>query len=310
MNADVMNEIYKRKPARDFLRLYPSDRWKEIIPDIFEIGVLNLKNSFGTLKFSKQDLKEVLTDLRNYKEENINEEEDEEENDSRKFNQRNNSQNIKENNDEEYNNDEESEEYNEQQGDIIINNNNQSNNNNNEKKNEEANKTSSKAEVFIPDMNKINRVNYNRPKKYYNSNYDQIREKNIENKRNINYTESKIKYQIMNDKMNMKMKKRKVSNSDSNDNDGSFSFNKNKSGEEKNYNKNYVINFDKKLNPQRPIQIKNNIYQNFDEDENISSKYNEEQIFNNMNNEYKINQGQQLKSYKLKGLNFNNYNKI
>ena len=140
MNADVMNEIYKRKPARDFLRLYPSDRWKEIIPDIFEIGVLNLKNSFGTLKFSKQDLKEVLTDLRNYKEENINEEEDEEENDSRKFNQRNNSQNIKENNDEEYNNDEESEEYNEQQGDIIINNNNQSNNqsnnNNNEKKNE------------------------------------------------------------------------------------------------------------------------------------------------------------------------------
>ena len=74
MNTEVVNEIFKRRPARDFLRLYPSDKWKELIPDIFEIGVLNLKNSFGTLKFAKNQIKDILTDLRNYKqnEEEIN----------------------------------------------------------------------------------------------------------------------------------------------------------------------------------------------------------------------------------------------
>ena len=66
MNIDVVNEIFKRRPARDFLRLYPSEKWKEIIPDVFEIGVLNLKNSFGTLKFTKIDLKNILVELRNY----------------------------------------------------------------------------------------------------------------------------------------------------------------------------------------------------------------------------------------------------
>ena len=28
MNTEVVNEIFKRRPARDFLRLYPSDKWK------------------------------------------------------------------------------------------------------------------------------------------------------------------------------------------------------------------------------------------------------------------------------------------
>ena len=40
--------IFKRRPIREFLKKYPSDKWKEIIPDVLEIGVLNLKNSFNT----------------------------------------------------------------------------------------------------------------------------------------------------------------------------------------------------------------------------------------------------------------------
>ena len=87
------------------------------------------------------------------------------------------------------------------------------------------------------------KVNYNRPKKQYNSTIEEIRERNIENKRNIGYAESRIKYQIMNDKKNHQMRKRKISNEEyNNDNDGNFSFNKNKNQKQKNLNKNYVIN--------------------------------------------------------------------
>ena len=34
--------LYKRKSIRSFLRKYPIENWKIIIPDVFEIGVLNL----------------------------------------------------------------------------------------------------------------------------------------------------------------------------------------------------------------------------------------------------------------------------
>ena len=192
MNAEISNEIFKRRPVRDFLRLYPSDRWKELIPDIFEIGVLNLKNSFGTLKFSKAQIKDILLDLRNYKpnEEEIN------------INNMNNDMNYEEQNnneyEEDYNNNEE-EEYLENEDDNNVNNYNMNNNGNNIKNNQNKEKEDMKermanAEVFIPDENKIGiKVNYNRPKIAYNSTMEEIREKNIENKRNIGYTESKIK---------------------------------------------------------------------------------------------------------------------
>ncbi len=135
-------------------------------------------------------------------------------------------------------------------------------NNNNFSKKEDMKETTANAEVFIPDaQNIIKNVNYNRPKIAYNSTMEEIREKNIENKRNLGYTESKIKYQIMNDKRNHQMKKRRISNDDNNDNDGNFSFNQNKNKREKNMNKNYVINFDKKLNPQRPIEKGKNKYE-------------------------------------------------
>ena len=385
MNADVLNEIFKRRPARDFLRLYPSEKWKEIIPDIFEIGVLNLKNSFNTLKFSKADIKNILEDLRNYnpsqevageeeylteKDNNINRNNAYINNRNNNFNNNNNisindknddedggKESINENNDDEYDDDKDEENNNDNENNFNDNCNDTKVNMKNSKN--EDKKATSSTEVFIPDLKKINNVNYNRPKISYNSTFEEIKEKNIENKRNIGYAESKIKYQIMNDKMNHKaMKKRKISNEDNNENDGSFSFNQNKNNKmhyknenkrEKNTNKNYVINFDKHLNPQKPIEIQkrydlnknnfnninlnnlgnnkmNNMDFNFnsmenDEDDNNYKDYNEENIFNNFNNNNsnnniddsntnQINFGGQLNNFKLEKLNFPKYEYI
>ena len=62
----MIEELLTRIPAQEFLNKYPSDRWKEIIADVIEIGILNLKNSFGTDEFSRSDIKSVLNDLRHY----------------------------------------------------------------------------------------------------------------------------------------------------------------------------------------------------------------------------------------------------
>ena len=324
MNKDVVNEIFKRRPARDFLRLYPSEKWKEIIPDIFEIGVLNLKNSFGTLKFSKNQIKDILIDLRNYKPDNeeINMNIEENNNYNNNINTFNNSQNneedyenIEENNENINAQEEEEEEYFEK------NNDNNKFQNNNQNNNQNIKERTAHAEVFIPDVNNIQRkvVNYNRPKIAYNSTMEEIREKNIENKRNLGYTESKIKYQIMNDKRNHQLKKRKISNDEynyNNDNEGNFSFNQNKNKKkEKNLNKNYVINFDKNLNPQKPIEMqKNNKFEfnhnlnNYDEEnifKSFNNNYNENNSFNNEDNFNNNNQNIQnhLNNYKIIMLN-------
>ena len=141
MNIDVVNEIFKRRPARDFLRLYPSDKWKELIPDIFEIGVLNLKNSFDTLKFTKAQIKDILLDLRNYKPNDNNTEEEYFENDD----------NINDIN----------KEINKEKVNI-----------------KDIKERTANAEVFIPNENNIKiKVNYNRPKIAYNSTMEEIREK-------------------------------------------------------------------------------------------------------------------------------------
>ena len=62
----MIDELLTRIPAQEFLNKYPSDRWKEVIADVIEIGILNLKNSFGTDEFSRSDIKSVLNDLRHY----------------------------------------------------------------------------------------------------------------------------------------------------------------------------------------------------------------------------------------------------
>ena len=62
----MIEELLTRIPAQEFLNKYPSDRWKKVIGDVIEIGILNLKNSFEIDEFSRSDIKSVLNDLRHY----------------------------------------------------------------------------------------------------------------------------------------------------------------------------------------------------------------------------------------------------
>ena len=141
-----INKIFQRRPAREFLSNYPTKLWNQIIPDVFEIGILNLKNSFGTLKFSRQEFENILYELRNYKPEKEEEEnyyEEEEENSS------------------------------------------YTNSNNNEismNSNKSINKTGklvtpARAEVFIPDVKEIERnIPKIHPRRPYYTSIDEIKE--------------------------------------------------------------------------------------------------------------------------------------
>ena len=61
-----MIELFlKRRIIRQFLNSYSEDQWKELIPEIFEIGVLSLQRSFNKILFTKEELKDILEDLRN-----------------------------------------------------------------------------------------------------------------------------------------------------------------------------------------------------------------------------------------------------
>ena len=51
----MLEVLCRRKRIRNFLNLYSSDKWTEIIPYVVEIAILNLKNSFGTLLFDKDE---------------------------------------------------------------------------------------------------------------------------------------------------------------------------------------------------------------------------------------------------------------
>ncbi len=62
----MIEELLTRIPSQEFLNKYPSERWKEVIGDVIEIGILNLKKSFGTDEFSRSDIKSILNDLRHY----------------------------------------------------------------------------------------------------------------------------------------------------------------------------------------------------------------------------------------------------
>ena len=61
-----MIELFlKRRIIRQFLNSYSEDQWKELIPEVFEIAVLSLQRSFNKILFTKDELKDILEDLRN-----------------------------------------------------------------------------------------------------------------------------------------------------------------------------------------------------------------------------------------------------
>ena len=57
--------LYRRKVCRDFLKVYSEELYKDVIPDVFEIGVLSLLNSFNKAIYTKKELNEIILDLKN-----------------------------------------------------------------------------------------------------------------------------------------------------------------------------------------------------------------------------------------------------
>lgn len=60
----MLEKILGRRINRDFLKLYYSERWGEIIPTLCEIAILNLYSSFHTLTFSREDFERILFELK------------------------------------------------------------------------------------------------------------------------------------------------------------------------------------------------------------------------------------------------------
>ncbi|MCQ2819441.1 MAG: hypothetical protein MJ252_19435 [archaeon] len=60
----MLEKILGRRINRTFLKLYNSERWSEIVPTLCEIAVLNLYTSFKTLTFSRGDFEKILMELK------------------------------------------------------------------------------------------------------------------------------------------------------------------------------------------------------------------------------------------------------
>lgn len=61
----MIDAILRRKIPREFLKTYSEELWKDVVPDVFEIGVLSLEKSFNKVFFSKAELKDIISDLKN-----------------------------------------------------------------------------------------------------------------------------------------------------------------------------------------------------------------------------------------------------
>lgn len=272
--------IFKRRPIREFLKKYPSDKWKEIIPDVLEIGVLNLKNSFNTLMFSKEDFNNILFDLRNFKPKKKTVTKSEKVKKGNNYVNRYKEPSIDENDQSDsYTEEEETftKEYDDSASFI-------------------AKKPSlAKAEVYVPNENdhyNRNRSNSKgRPRKGYYTTQEEIIEQNKENQRNLAYAESKIRAQILNDKMIHKALKTNAKKQNDNKNPV------------QNKKINYVINYDKNLSPESVQKFEkepmyyysnNNISNTSkrevqDENSNYYNNYNNESELENNNNNLNYN---------------------
>ena len=278
-----LNKIFERRPAREFLSIYPTKVWNEVIPNVFEIGILNLKNSFNTLKFSRNDFENILYELRNYKPKQKQYYQNEEE----------------ENEEEEY---EEDSYYD------------QSYHSNKSINKTRKNFTTARTEVFIPDIKEIERnITKFHPRRPYYTSIDDIKIKNRENNRNLSYVESKIRPQVLNDRMNYKAMKtqndvnrnyqreqRQRNNMNYNNNNNFHTFNNNDNyydnnsndnmNNNNNYDNNNYNNMNNNMNNQDYLQRSgdSNYYNNNDMPnyEMTNSNYNNQQSNYIENNDY------------------------
>jgi hypothetical protein len=238
--------ILKRKPIRDFLKNYSSERWTEIIPNVLEIGVLNLKNSFGTYQFSQEDFQSILYDLYNYNH-RPNPKESKETRERSECNHKGQIYQTKETYREDFDN--------------KTNRNSASN-----RRQPICDKKSSRSntEVFVmgdQELQKKHRMNsQNCRNKHYNIMHDLPKGKNDKNKRNI---ESKIKSQVANDKYIHKV----LNNPKRNENNNNNQY-------QTNSGNNYKINYDKNLQPESIYDKENQMYYYDIQDGSNYDKYN------------------------------------
>ena len=59
----MIENCLRHKIIRDFLRQYTENRWKDLIPSLIQIGILNLQKSFNKMFFTIDELKKVLRHL-------------------------------------------------------------------------------------------------------------------------------------------------------------------------------------------------------------------------------------------------------
>ena len=59
----MIENCLRHKIIRDFLKHYTENRWKDLIPSLIEIGILNLIKSFNKFFFTNEELKKVLRHL-------------------------------------------------------------------------------------------------------------------------------------------------------------------------------------------------------------------------------------------------------
>ena len=60
----MLETCLRNEVVRDFLNLYKQSRWKELIPSLIEIAILNLNSSFNTLFFSEEDIHNIIEELK------------------------------------------------------------------------------------------------------------------------------------------------------------------------------------------------------------------------------------------------------
>ena len=59
----MIENCLRHKIIRDFLSHYTENRWKDLIPSLIEIGILNLQKSFNKILFTNEEIKKVLRHL-------------------------------------------------------------------------------------------------------------------------------------------------------------------------------------------------------------------------------------------------------
>ena len=59
----MLESCLSHKIIRDFLKNHAENKWKDLIPVLIEIGILNLQKTFNKIIFTYEELKKVSHNL-------------------------------------------------------------------------------------------------------------------------------------------------------------------------------------------------------------------------------------------------------